>query len=83
MKLASKGFEQNLQRHKESEKYNPIIKGVQKFKFVTFVMSPSAAVSGRIRPSWQCEHFMAEKYVPNSVTSEHRGHLQTQFFFWN
>ena len=89
MKAASKGFEQNLQRHKESERD----KEVQKFKHICelnrliFVrcslglISPSAGVSGKIRPSWQCEHFMAEKYVPNSVTSEHLGHLQTHFFW--
>ena len=71
MKLASKGFEQNLQRHKESVRREYLFDLCSKL-----LITPSAAVSGRISPSWQCEHFIAEKYVPNSVTSQHLGHLQ-------
>ena len=43
---------------------------------------PAWHVSGRTRPSLQLEHLRAEMLVPNSVTSQHRGHLQHEAESW-
>ena len=37
---------------------------------------PMSGVSGSINPSLQWQHFKADTLVPNSVTSQQRGHLQ-------
>lgn len=66
----SKGFEQNLQCHRESaiDFFNL---GEEEGKTL-----PISGVSGSINPSLQWQHFKAETLVPNSVTSQQRGHLQ-------
>ena len=36
---------------------------------------PTSVDTGRTSPSQQDSHLNADKFVPNSVTSQHRGHL--------